>query len=91
MEVLYREIKSSIGIKLKTIPQQLISKARLEKRLKTGSRKSLEIVITVGSKEDALKLCANGRKFGGAPKVVEKYWEVRPSFVNMTCSGIGYD
>ncbi len=58
MELLCREIKSSTGIKLKTMPQWLISKARLEERLKTGNGKGLAIIITIGNKVEASKLCA---------------------------------
>ena len=91
MEVLCRKIESSTGIKLKTIPRWLISEARLEERLETGSGKGSAIVITVGNEEDASKLCASGLRFGGAPKVVERYWKARPSSVCMTSLGIGHD
>ena len=91
MELLCREIESSTGIKLKTMPRWLISEARLEERLEAGNGKGSAIVITVGSEVEASRLCAKGLRFGGAPKVVEKYWEAGPSSVCMTCSGIGHD
>ena len=91
MEVLSREIESSTGIKLKTTPRWLIGEARIEKRLDTGNKRRSAIVITVGSKEEASKLCAKGLRFGGVPKVVEKYWEAGPSSVCLACSGIGHD
>ena len=69
----------------------MLSKARLKKRLDTGDARGSAIVITVGSKEEVSKLCARGLRFGGAPKVVEKYWEAGPCLVCMTCSGIGDD
>ena len=91
MELLCREIESSTGIKLKTLPRWLISEARLEERLETGNGKGSAIVITVGNEAEASKLCSKGLRFGGAPKVVEKYWEAGPGSVCMTCSGIGHD
>lgn len=91
MELLCREIESSTGIKLKTTPRWLINEARLEERLESGDGRGSAIVITVGNEAEASKLCAKGLRFGGAPKVVEKYWEAGPSSVCMTCSGIGHD
>lgn len=57
----------------------------------SGDGRGSAIVITVGNEAEASKLCANGLRFGGVPKMVEKYWEAGPSSVCMTCSGIGYD
>ncbi len=91
MELLCREIESSTGIRLKTTPQWLINEERLEEQLETGNGRGSAIVITVGNEAEALKICAKGLRFGGAPKVVEKYWEAGPSSVYMTCSGIGHD
>lgn len=91
IELLCGEIESSTGIKLKTTPRWLISEAQLEERLETANGKGSAIVITVGNDADASKLCAKGLRFGGAPKVVERYWEAGPSSVCMTCSGIGHD
>ncbi len=91
MELLCREIESSTGIKLKTMPRWLISKARLEERLEAGNGKGLAIVITVGNEVEVSRLCPKGLRFGGASKVVEKYWEAGPSSVCMTYSDIGYD
>ena len=91
IEILSWEIESSIEIKLKTTPQWLLSKVRLKKRLDTGDTRRSAIIITVGSEEEASKLCAKGLRFGGAPKIVEKYWEAGPSSVYMTYSGIGHD
>ena len=91
IEVLCQEIESSTGIKLKTILRWLISEVRLKKRLETGNGRGSAIVITVGNEADISKLCAKRLRFGGAPKVVEKYWEAGPSFVCITCSGIGHD
>ena len=91
MELLYREIESSTGIKLKTTPRWLINEERLEERLESGNGRGSAIVITVGNEAEASKLCAKGLRFGGAPKVVEKYWEAGPSSICMTCSGIGHD
>lgn len=73
MELLCREIKSSTGIKLITTPRWLINKARLEERLESDDERGFAIVITVGNEAEASKLCAKGLRFGGVPKIVEKY------------------
>ena len=39
----------------------------------------------------AKKLYALGLHFEGLIRVVEKYWEARPSLVYMTCCGIGHE
>lgn len=79
MVLLCWEIELSIGINLKTLPWWLISEARLEERLKTGNRKGLAIMITIGNKAEISQLCAKGLRFGRVPKVVEKYLKVEPS------------
>lgn len=91
MELLCREIESSTGIRLETIPRWLINEERLEKRLESGNGRGSAILITVGTEIEASKLFAKRLRFGGAPKMVEKYWEARPSSVCMTCLGIGHD
>ena len=73
MELLRREIGSSTGIQLKTLPRWLINETRLEERLESGSGRGLAVVITVGNSIEASKLCSKGLRFGGALKVVEKY------------------
>ncbi len=69
MELHYREIESSTGIRLKTTPRWLINEERLEERLKSENGRGSAIVITFGNEAGALKLCAKGIRFGGAPKV----------------------
>ena len=91
MELLCREIESSTGIQLKTIPRWLISESRLEKRLDSDTGRGSAIVITVGTSEEAAKLCSKGLRFGEALKVVEKYWEARPGSVCLSCAGLGHD
>ena len=86
-----REIELSIGIQLKALPCWLISEARLEKRLESGTGKRLAIVITMGNSTEASTLCSKELKFGGALKVVEKYWEAGPSSVCISCVGVSYD
>ena len=85
MELLCQEIESSTGIQLKTPPRWLISETRLEERLESGSGRGSAIVITVGNSAEASKLCFKGLRFGGALKVVEKYWEAGPGSVCMSC------
>ncbi len=75
MELLCRKIKSSPGIRLKTIPRWLINEECLKERLESGNERGSAIVITVRTEIEASKLCAKGLRFRGAPKVVEKYWE----------------
>ena len=91
MEVLCREIESSTGIQLKTVPCWLISESQLEKRLESGTGRGSAIVITVGTSEEASKLCSRGLRFGGALKVVEKYWEAGPSSVCLSYAGVSHD
>ena len=91
MELLCREIESSTGIRLKTTTRWLINKAWLEERLESGNGRGSAIVITVGNEVEALRLCARGLRFGGAHKVIEKYWEAGPSSIYMSCLGIGHD
>ena len=91
MELFSREIELSTGIQLKTLHRWLISEARLEERLESGTGKESAIVITVGNSTEASTLCSKGLRFGGALKVVEKYWEAGPSSVCMSCAGVGHD
>ena len=41
--------------------------------------------------EKATKLYSKRLRFGDALKIVEKYWEVRPGSVCLSCAGISYD
>ena len=81
----------STRIRLKTTPRWLINEKRLEERLEFGNGRGLAIVITVGNKAKASKLCTTKLQFGRTFKMVEKYWEAGPSSVCMTCLGIGHD
>ena len=89
MELLKREIESSTGIQLKSLPRWLINENRLREQQETGKRGSA-IVITVKGQAEAKKLCASGLRFRGVIRVVERYWEAGPGSVCMTCCGIGY-
>ena len=89
MELLCREIESSTGIRLKTTPRWLINEARLEERLESGNGRGSAIMITVENEVEASRLCAKGLRSGGAPKVVEKYWEAGPSSICMSRVGSG--
>lgn len=91
MELLYREIESSAGIKLKTLPHWLINEVRLEGRLESGNNKGSAIIITMGKIIEASRLCSKGLRFRGAPKGVENYWEAGPSSFCMSSAGIGHD
>ena len=91
MELLKREVESSTGIQLKTLPRCLINEDRLREAQTTGSKRGSAIVITVKGETEAKKLCASGLRFGGLVRVVEKFWEVGPSSVCMTCCGIGQE
>lgn len=56
-----------------------------------GDIRRSTIVIIVGNEAKVLKPCAERLRFGGAPKVVEKYWEVGQSLVCLTYLGISHD
>lgn len=49
------------------------------------------IVITVKTREEVTELCSKGLRFGGAVKVIEKYWEAGTGLVFMSCTGIDHD
>ena len=73
------------------MPRWLISETQLEEHLESGTGKGLAVVIIVGNSIEASKLCSKGLRFGGALKVVEKYWKAGPGSVCMSCAGIGHD
>ena len=91
MELLKREVESAMGIQLKSVPRWLISENRLREQQESSNKRGSAIVITVSSESEAKRLCASGLRFGGILRVVEKYWESRPSSVCMTCCGIGHE
>lgn len=91
IELLRQEIKLSTGIQLKTMPRGLISETQLEKCLESGTRKSLAVVITVENSTEASKLCSKGLRFGGALKMVKKYWKAGPGLVCMSYAGVGHN
>ena len=84
IELLKREVESSTGIQLKTLPRWLISESRLKEQQENGKQGSA-IVITVKGETEAKQLCASGLRFGGIVRVVERYWEAGPGSVCMTC------
>ena len=69
----------------------MINETRLEERLKSGNGRRSAIVIMVRNSVEASKLCSKGLRFGGALKVVEKYYKAGPDSVCMSCAGVGYD
>lgn len=73
LQHLKREVESSIGIQLKTMPHWLISKDCFKEKQKKGSKISSTIVITVGNTIEAKRLLANGLHCRGAVKKEEKY------------------
>lgn len=91
MEIFKREVKSSTGVQLKTVPRWLIHENRLRERQESGNNRGSAIVITVASNAEATYLCAKGLRFGGSLKVVERYWEAGPGSVCPNCCGIGHD
>ncbi len=91
MELLKREVESVTGIQLKLAPRWLINESRLREQQESSNKRGSAIVITVGNKAEAKRLCVSGLRFGGIVKRVEKYWEVGPSSVCRTCCGIGHE
>lgn len=91
MELLKREVESSTGILLKTIPRWLVNENRLKEQQENDNKRGSAIVITVSNEKDAKRLVASGLRFGGAIKKVEKYWEAGPGSVCMKCCGIGQE
>lgn len=64
---------------------------RLRERQESGNSQGSAIVIKVANAADVTYLCTKGLGFGGALKVVEKYWEAGPGSVCPICCGIGHD
>lgn len=91
MELFKREVESSTGIALKAMPRWLVNEDRLKEQQEANNKRGSAIVITVSNDSEAKKLCANGLRFGGAVKVVEKYWEAGPGSVCMRCCGLGHE
>lgn len=91
VELLKREVESSTGILLKTIPRWLINKNRLKEQQENNNKRGSAIVITVSNEIDSKRLVASGFRFGGAIKKVEKYWEAGPGSVCMKSCGIGHE
>ena len=90
MELLRQEMGSSTGIQLKILPQWLISEDRLRETQTTGNKRGSAIVIMAKGETEAKKFCASGLRFSSLVKMVEKFWEVRPSSMYMTYSGISH-
>lgn len=91
MELFKKEVESSTGVQLKTIPRWLIHEDRLRERQELGNYRGSSIVITVANNADATHLCAKGLRFGGTLKVVKRYWEAGAGSVCPICCGIGHD
>ena len=73
LELLRREVESSTGIPLKTMPRWLINEDRLKEQQDKGNKQRSAIVITVSNEIEAKRFIASGLQFGGAIKRVEKY------------------
>ena len=91
MELLRREVESSTGISLKTMPCWLINKNRLREEQEINNKRGSAIVITVSNENEAKQLVASGLRFGGSIKRVEKFWDAGPGSVCMKCCGIGHE
>ena len=68
-----------------------INEEQQEEKLESENRKRSAIVITFENKAEVLKLCTKKLRFRIASKVVEKYWEAKPSLLYITCLGICHD
>ncbi len=91
MELLKREVESSTGIALKTMPRWLINEERLKEQQELNNKHGSAIVITVSSESEAKQLAASGLRFGGTIKKVEKYWDTGLGSVCLRCCGIGHE
>ena len=91
LELLRREVESSTGIPLKTMPRWLINEDRLKEQQDKGNKQGSAIVITVSNEIEAKRFIASGLRFGGVIKKVEKYWDAGPGSVCMKCCGIGHE
>ena len=91
LELLRREVESSTGILLKTMPRGLINEDRLKEQQDKGNKQRSAIVITVSNKIKAKRLIANGLQFREVIKKVERYWDTGPGSVCMKCCGNGHE
>lgn len=91
LELLRREVESSTGISLKTMPRWLVGEDRLKVQQENSNKRGSAIVITVSSEYEAKQLIADGLRFGGAVKKVEKYWDAAPGSVCLKCCGISHE
>ena len=78
MELLKREVESSTGIPLKTMPRWLINEERLKEQQEVNHKRGLAIVITVSSESEAKRLAASGLRFGGARKKLKSTGMLAP-------------
>lgn len=53
MELLRREVESSTGIQLKSVPRWLISENYLREQQESSNRRGSAIVVTVGNESEA--------------------------------------
>ena len=63
----------------------------MRERQESGNNRGSTIVIIVANYSKAFYLCARGLRFGGALKVVEKFWKAGPGSICLICCGIGHD
>lgn len=91
MDLLKREVESSTGITLKAVSRWLINEERLKEQQEAHNKQRSAIVIAVSNKREAKQLFAKGLRFGGAVKMIEKFWEAGPGSVCMRCCGTGHE
>lgn len=91
LKLLRREVKSSTGIPLKTMPRWLINEDGLKEQQDKSNKQKLAIVITVSNKIEAKRLVASSLRFEGVLKKVENYWDAGPELVCMKSYRIGHE
>lgn len=76
---------------MNTIRQWLIHDSWLRGRLQSSNNWGSAIIRTEANTSEISYLYTESLRFVRSLKLVEKFWEARPRFECLICSGIDYD
>ena len=91
MELLQREVECQIEKPLMLPPRWILHPNRLADESQSMNRIGAEVVLTVGTKEEADRLVKNGLNFGSIRKSVTFFWEANLRAICYKCCSIGHD
>ena len=72
-------------------PRWIIHPERLLEKSQSKNRKEIEIILTMGTKEEVDRLIKNGLNFRSIKKSVLYFWEVDPKTICYRYCGIRYE